>query len=139
MMDCFTFGGECLEAAPEFAYGYVYLIRNIQTGKIYVGKKAFTHSRKTKLSKKARVGTRKRVKVSQVDSKWQSYWGSSKELLADVAALGKENFTREVLAFARNKSELSYLEVYYQITLDVLHVDSYNGWISCKIYKQHLK
>jgi|SRR6478609_2082945 len=129
---------ECLESQPEDVYGFTYLITNKLTGQIYVGKKAFTHRKKTALSKRARVGTRKRVAVKQVDSGWLRYWGSSKSLLEDIKKLGSENFERRVLSFAKGKSDLSYQELTWQLVYKVLLVPSYNGWISCKIYKNKL-
>lgn len=138
--------GRCLEEVPDGYYGFVYLIRVERSlsvprelwDKVYVGKKAFTYKRKKVMSKKARKGTRKRVEIKEVDSRWKSYWGSSKELIADIKTYGQENFKRIILDYARNKTELSYLEVYYQIWHKVLHAPSYNGWISCKIFKKHL-
>ena len=116
-------------------FGFIYLITNKLDGRIYVGKKQFTHKKRTVLSKKARVGTRKRINVSQIDSGWKNYWGSSKSLLEDIKQLGQENFSKEVLMFCTNKSELSYYEVVNQIRYKVLERPSYNGWISCKFTK----
>ena len=139
-MNCWLLQNDCLESPPDNTYGFVYCIINKRDGRIYVGKKAFTFRKKKVLSKKARLvaNTRKRTAITAVDSKWQKYWGSSKPLLEDVKTLGEKNFERRILGFARNKSELSYLEVHWQIQMKVLHVPSYNGWISCKIYRKHL-
>ena len=131
--------GKCLYEPPEGFYGFVYKIINLQNGRIYIGKKAFNHRKKTKLSKKARQGTRKRTKVEYIDSAWLSYYGSSKELLADVKLLGEENFKRIVLHFCKNSSTLSYMEVHEQIMNNVLLTpNSYNSWIGCRIFKKHL-
>lgn len=135
---CWFYQGTCLEEAPEGHFGYIYKITNKIDGRIYVGKKQFTFRKKTKLSKKARVGTRKRVSVTRTDSGWKTYWGSSKALLEDVTKLGKENFHREILEFAESKTSLSYKEVFHQIIEGVMVNPSYNGWISCKIYKNKL-
>lgn len=135
---CWLYQGKCLTEPPEGYYGFVYIITHRLTGKIYVGKKSFTHKKTTRLSKKARKGTRKKVSVKQVDSKWMSYYGSSKELQQDVKTTGKEYFRREVLHFCTTRSEWSYMEVKEQVLRNVLHVDSYNGWISCRIFKRYL-
>ena len=129
---------DCLESPLDGYYGFTYLIRNRKDNRIYVGKKAFTHRRTTKLSKTARKTTRKRTKVKQVDSQWLNYFGSSKELLEDVKKYGKENFDRYVLEFCKNKSELSYSEVKFQVQYNVMYVPSYNSWISAKIFKKNL-
>lgn len=128
----------CLETPPEDYFGFVYKITNTINGKIYIGKKQFTFKVKTKLSKRARKNTRKRVQVKTIDSKWINYWGSSKELLEDIKKLGKSNFKREILAFGKNKAHLSYLEVYFQIHENVMLNPSYNNWISCKVFKNQI-
>lgn len=136
--NCWKFQEKCFEEAEENQFGFIYCISNKIDGKVYIGKKQFTFRKKKVLSKKARIGTRKRVEVSRVSSNWQNYWGSSKSLLEDIAKLGKHNFERTILKFCKNKSELSYWEVYYQIQYEVLFKPSYNGWISCKIMKNRL-
>lgn len=135
---CWLFKEKCLEQPPEGYIGYIYLITNNLSGKFYVGKKSFVFRKKTKLSKKARKGTRKRVNISYVDSGWKDYWGSSKELLEDIEKLGKDNFTREILMFCENKSLLSYYELFWQIKKEVMFKNSYNNWINCKIFKKNL-
>ena len=72
---------------PADYYGFIYLITD-DTGKWYIGKKAFSHRKKTKLSKKARVGTRKRINISYKDSGWQDYCGSCKPLLEYIENRG---------------------------------------------------
>ena len=136
--NCWVYQGKCLTEPPEGEFGFVYKITNKTDGRIYVGKKQFTFRKKTKLSKKARVGTRKRIEVTRTDSGWLKYWGSSRTLLEDIKSLGEENFEREVLCFAKNKTQLSYYEVLQQVLHAVLTVPSYNGWISCRIYKNKL-
>lgn len=138
-MNCWLHEGECLEQPPEGYYGFIYMITNLLDSRIYVGKKQFTHKKKTKLSKKARVGTRKRIKVEQVDSQWLNYWSSSKELQEDVKNLGEDKFKREILHLCKNKAELSYYEGYCQYHLEVLIKPSYNKWIMVRVYKNNLK
>jgi len=125
---------------PEDMYGFVYLITNKLDRRIYVGKKCFSFRKKKKIAQKVikTTKTRKRVEITYTDSGWANYFGSSKALSEDVKTLGKENFSREILCFSKNKSELSYMEVVNQINYKVLEVPSYNGWISCKIYKSKI-
>jgi hypothetical protein len=139
-MECWYKDGKCLEEIPEGVFGYVYRVTNTLNGKIYIGKKQFLFKKKTRVGKRVikATKTRKRVNVTHVDSGWKNYWGSSKSLLADIELLGKDKFKREILAFAQNKTELSYLEVHWQIQETVLHTPSYNGWISCRIFKSKL-
>lgn len=139
-MSCWIYDNKCLEAIPgEGWFGFIYLITNLVDGRIYVGKKQFTHRKKSKLSKKARKGTRKRVKVEQVDSQWLKYWSSSKELQEDVKTLGEDKFKREILAFCTSKAEMSYFEGKFQYEFRVLRVPSYNKWIMIRVFKNNLK
>lgn len=105
--------GECLETPPEGYYGYVYIIYDDKGG-WYIGKKAFSHTKKTKLSKKARIGTRKRIKIEQKDSGWLNYWGSCKPLLEYIKERGGcTEFKRKILQFCETKQELSYWEAHH--------------------------
>lgn len=146
--NCWIYNNKCLEIPPEGEYGYIYRItvqkhKSIPKelwGKIYIGKKVFSFSVKKKVTKKVKkeTGTRKRVERVQKDSKWLEYFGSSKELLQDISKYGKENFLRQVLCFCKSKSELSYQEAYWQFKEEVLYKNSYNKWISCKVYRHLL-
>lgn len=121
------------DAIPNDIIGFVYLITNTVTGKQYVGKKLFTAAR-TKQVK----GKRKRFRV---ESDWRDYYGSNKELLHDVATLGRDSFTREILHLCKSKGTCSYLEAKEQFVRGVLEYPDkfYNEWISCKIHRKHLK
>lgn len=136
--NCWFYGENCIEEPPLDCFGFIYRITNISDGRIYIGKKQFSFKKKIRLSKKARVGTRKRVEISRIDSGWKNYWSSSKSLKEDILKLGKDNFKREIIHYCKNKSELSYYEVHWQIKEEVLLNPSYNGWISCRIFKNKL-
>jgi hypothetical protein len=122
-------------------YGFIYKITNLESNKFYIGKKAFFHNKKKKLTKKELAeqtgpGRKSTTKVEQVDSGWRNYWGSSKELLADVKLLGEDKFEREILRFCSTKKQLTYYEIQYQITYNVLFTDSYNDNILGKFYRK---
>jgi hypothetical protein len=111
--------------------GFVYRITNLTNNRMYIGKKNFYFS-KTKIVK----GKKKRFKV---ESDWFSYYGSNKELAADVALHGEGNFRREILRLCKSKGEFAYFETKYQFDLNVLESDQYyNSWIMCRIHKKHL-
>jgi hypothetical protein len=126
----------------EKSFGFVYKTINLKTGKFYIGKKTFLHNKKKKLTKKelaAMPVTRGRTtttKIEQVDSGWKDYYGSSKELVADIKTYGKENFQRIILDFCDTKKQLTYSEVFWQMTERVLFVDTYNDNILGKFYRK---
>jgi hypothetical protein len=121
-----------LEEIPENAYGYVYLITNITTGRKYIGKKLFWF-RKTKVLK----GKKKRLKV---ESDWKDYWSSSDELKADIAKLGINNFSREILHICPNKGLCNYLEAKEQMVRCVLETNQYyNSQVQCRVHRTHIK
>lgn len=121
-----------LTEIPEGYVAFVYLITNLTNDRKYVGKKLFKFTKSTR-----RKG--KRVK-KQVDSDWQEYFGSNKELLADVQSLGKDKFKREIIRLCKTKGEASHFEAKEQFNRDVLFSEMwYNAWISVKITKTHLK
>jgi hypothetical protein len=98
---------------------------------MYIGKKNFYFS-KTKQVK----GKKKRFKV---ESDWLDYYGSNKELAADVEKYGKENFKREILMLCMSKGDFAYYEAKLQFDFNVLESpDYYNSWIMCRIHKKHL-
>jgi hypothetical protein len=123
-------------------YGFVYIITNLETNKFYIGKKAFIHNKKKKLTKKeiaehTGAGRKPTTRVNKVDSGWKSYYGSSKELLADIKIHGEQYFERIVLHLAKNKKQLSFLELQEQITHRVLFKDnSYNDNIAGKYFRK---
>jgi hypothetical protein len=129
------------EKSNEY-YGFVYIITNIKTKKFYIGKKAFIHNKKKKLTKKeiaehTGAGRKPTTRVDKVDSGWKSYYGSSKELLADIKIHGEKYFERIVLHLAKNKKQLSFLELQEQIIYRVLFKDnSYNDNIAGKYFRK---
>ena len=135
-----------LEVFPEDQikdyYGFVYIITNLETNKFYIGKKAFIHNKKKKLTKKeiaeqSGPGRRSTTRVDKVDSGWKSYYGSSKELLTDVKTLGEDKFERVILCLAKNKKQLTFFELSEQIVYGVLFNDnSYNDNIAGKYFRK---
>lgn len=105
-------------------FGFVYLISNHINGRWYIGKKGVYAS----AGKKGRNRLRK-------ESDWRSYWGSSKELVADIQKYGKENFTREILSVWDTKFDLMYNELLTQIFYDVVGSPlTYNQIVNIRSY-----
>lgn len=126
-----------LENCPESAIGFIYKITNLLDSRIYIGKKALTHRKKTRISKreKATTKTRKTFKVTATDSKWTSYWGSCKPLLEDIKLSGEHNFRKEIILFCFDKQSLTYQEVRHQILYGVLENDTYNSNILSRFFR----
>ena len=113
------------------AFGFVYMITHLKTGRKYIGKKFFTKS-KTKQVK----GKKKRSRVS---SDWITYWGSNKKLQEEVKENGEDQYVREILHLCKTRSECSYWETWEIFSRHALmHESYYNEWVSCRIRKDHL-
>ena len=132
---------EIVETLPEDCVGFVYIITNLISGRKYIGKKLAKFSKTTYKTVKLKNGTKKKKKIrSKIDSDWQEYYGSSPNLTADIQALGKENFKREILFYCTSKAECSYIEAREQFTNRVLESDDwYNGHIQVRVHGSHIK
>lgn len=125
----------------ENLHGFVYLIQDTETLRSYVGKKVLRNTRKKKISQKVKkaTGTRKTFEYQVKESDWQKYYGSSKELLSDIEKYGEARFKRTILELCCTKKYLSYAELAWQIKLDVLHTNSYNGNILGRYYTRDMQ
>lgn len=125
---------------PEDCVGFVYLITNQLSGRMYIGKKLAKFSKTTYRIVKLKNGTKKRKRIkNKIDSDWQTYYGSSPELLRDIELLGSNNFSREILYYCSSKAECSYIEAREQFQRRVLEsTDYYNGIINCRIHGSHI-
>ena len=135
------YNNELITELPESCVGFVYIIINTLSGRMYIGKKLAKFSKTTYRVVKLKNGTKKKKKIrSKIDSDWMEYYGSSDELLKDIAQLGQENFRREVLYYCTSKAETSYIEAREQFTRKVLESDDYyNGQISVRVHGSHIK
>ena len=86
-----------MEIIMEECYGYIYKTTNMINGKAYIGMK-------------------------RLDCKHKDYLGSGKIFKRALDKYGKENFVKEILAFAKTKEELTQLEYEY-----IKHHDAYNS------------
>ena len=132
-----------IEEIPNYenVHGFVYLIQDLVTFKSYVGKKVLHNVRKKKISQrvKKQTKTRKTYERTVKESDWKEYYGSSKELTTDIQKYGKQRFKRIILELCCTKKYLSYCEVAWQIKLDVLRSDSYNGNILGRYYTRDMQ
>jgi hypothetical protein len=118
-------------------HGFVYLITrlNAKEGerKYYIGcKKLWSTTTKPALLKAKSKKKRKVVKKSD----FVSYYGSSNELLKDIAEYGKDNFHRQVLKLCVSQWHLKYEELINQIKYGaILDPRFYNGILNLRIGK----
>lgn len=131
-MNNWTYNNELFIEPDESHYGFVYLITNTKTGRMYVGKKLFWFKRIKTLK-----GKRKRYLA---ESDWRDYYGSSVALTKDVEEIGQEHFKREILHLCTSKGECTYHETMEQMTRGVLLKPElyYNDWVICRVHRKHL-
>ena len=103
------------------AFGFVYRIINMSTGKSYIGKKNFwSVTRKT-------VKGKKRKQVITKESDWKTYCSSSKSVQEDIQSLGEHMFQFQILSLHKTKQELDFNEIKVQWQLDVLNAKFADG------------
>jgi hypothetical protein len=135
-----TYNNKVVTEIPEGVEGFVYLITNTTNDRKYIGKK-LARFKTTKPPLKGRKNKRRGTK----ESDWETYWGSSDHLNADILTLGENKFTRQILHYCPSRGVLSYLEAKEQFDRRVLESDEYyNGIInvrvgSSRILTEHLK
>jgi hypothetical protein len=121
--------GKTITELPEGTEAFVYLITNLTNDKKYIGKK-LAKFKKTRAPLKGRKNKRR----STVESDWRDYWGSSDHLKEDIAQLGEDKFTREILYMCPSRGVASYLEAKEQFDRNVLLNDEYyNGIINVRV------
>lgn len=132
---------QAISEIPGEYTGFVYLITNRTTGRKYVGKKLAKFSKTTYKTIRLKNGKKKRKKIrGNIESDWQTYYGSSIELAKDIAQSGADNFIREILYFCRSKAECSYIEAREQFARAVLESDDYyNNVIQVRVHGSHIK
>ena len=127
---------EPVEQLPEDCVGFVYIITNTISGRMYVGKKLarFKTTRYKMHTQKNGKKVRKKIRGA-VASDWQEYYGSSDQLNRDVETLGRDQFQREILYYCRSKAECNYIEAREQFARKVLESDQYyNGHIRVRVH-----
>jgi hypothetical protein len=131
-----TYQGEIIdENVPEDAISFVYSITNLTNDRKYIGKKTFSFKKTRKPLK-----GQKRKRKSYSDSGWREYYGSNLELNTERELIGNDKFKREILRFCKSKGEASYWEAKFIFEVDAILSESYyNGWISVKVSKSHIK
>ena len=125
-----------VEQLPEQCVGFVYIITNTVSGRMYVGKKLarFKTTQYKMHTQKNGKKIRKKIRGA-VASDWQEYYGSSDQLNRDVESIGRAHFRREILYYCRSKAECNYTEAREQFARRVLESDQYyNGHIRVRVH-----
>lgn len=86
------------------AFGFIYLITNLETGKMYVGKKSFR-------------------RWDGEESDWRVYHGSCKSLNEDFH--NKDSLKREILYICSTEEEMDRKEIEEQLKRDVVNNPRY--------------
>lgn len=94
--------------------GFIYLIVNKTNKKLYIGKKKTISETKISVA-----GTTRKKKVVK-PSNWRLYYGSCKELTADIEKIGKDKFDRYILGAYDELHTVNYGEAELQFLLQVL-------------------
>jgi hypothetical protein len=139
-----TYNGSPITDISDFSkdtFGFIYIVKNNETNKSYIGKKVLYHNKKVKLGKKeiaelTGVGRKPTTKIVTKESDWKTYYGSNKEVM-DLVKAGKQNiFTRQIIQLASNKKLLTYYETQALFTYKVLEHPElyYNDNILGKFY-----
>jgi hypothetical protein len=126
---------------PKDTFGFIYIVKNTDTNKSYIGKKVLYHNKKVKLGKKevaelTGVGRKPTTKIVTKESDWETYYGSNKEVMQLIKDGKQDLFTRTIIKLAPNKKLLTYYETQALFTYKVLeHPESfYNDNILGKFF-----
>jgi hypothetical protein len=117
------------------AIGFVYELRDTENDKRYIGKKNLFSTRRLPPLK----GQKRKRKVVK-ESDWKIYYGSSKNVQFLIEKNGQKRFERKILRLCESKGEMSYWEMWYQLTNHVLLKpdEYYNSFIGGKIHRKHV-
>lgn len=137
-------GLDVTEVPADIPFGFIYQL-TYEDGKQYIGKKNFYTIQKLPALKSGEVrpgatrtykngsGTRKYYDLLPKETKWKDYEGSHEKPKSPLVS-------KEIIAFAETKRELTYLEVKALFHFDVLEDDNYlNQNILAVFYKNNLK
>jgi len=110
---------------PKDIFGFIYIVKNTETNKSYIGKKVLYHNKKVKLGKKevaelTGVGRKPTTKIVTKESDWETYYGSNKEVMQLIKDGKQDLFTRTIIKLASNKKLLTYYETQALFTYKVL-------------------
>ena len=113
---------------PPKTVGFIYIITQLSTGRYYIGRKMTT--------KTGRKTTNGKTKKIRVENDWMTYWSSSPEINALIAANGHDDFTREILVFCKSKGSIAFCEEMALYAVGALEDDRFlNSNIRAKVFR----
>lgn len=126
---------------PKDVFGFIYLITT-SSGRAYIGKKQVVSVRKRKFGKReiAKMENKRLKKWEYVtkENDWKTYTGSNIDLNNLIA--DGEPYTKEILYYGTNKSQLTYLETRELWSHRVLESEKFfNGNIGGRHFNQYKK
>ncbi len=130
-----------IEQPSKDIVGFIYMITEIDSGRIYVGQKTFWGYRskpalkgRTKKEKERRAKLKGNRRRMVIESNWRVYNSSSKSSLPQDIPLNPSNYKKEILILCNSKTELNLYEAHIQITMWLNgHWDNMiNGFIGFK-------
>ena len=121
-----------LDDFPKGAFGFIYEIEHLPTGKKYIGKKQLRFTRKLPPLK-----GQKRWRKVEKESDWLKYTGSHTFLKEIRKENRYDELRREILLICFTKKILTYNELKYQMMFEVLEESSYlNDNLLGKFYRK---
>ena len=127
---------ETIEDMLEGAFGFIYEVLHIPSGKKYIGKKQLLSNRTLPPLK----GQKRKRKITK-ESDWINYYGSQAEIKQLVKeSESPEEFHRVIIQYCMTKKQLTYYELKHQFVRGVLEDSDYlNSNISGTFYKRDLE
>lgn len=132
---------------PADAIGFIYRIFHIGTGKMYIGKKNLSSTRKKKIGIRAQkkqleeLQDKRRVKRVQritKESDWRDYNSSCKPL-QELMKTNRHEYNKQIIEWCYSKKHLTYCEYKWMYHYKVLEIDSWNDNIAGTIFKQEIQ
>lgn len=107
-----------LDQLPEWAFGFVYMIEHLPSGRRYIGRKNHYSVRTRKMNpvetaahKEVCPRCRKHQVTTRTESDWRRYFSSNDALKALVKSDKPANFRRTILEVAHSAKYLTYAEI----------------------------
>lgn len=127
---------EDINQLPQNAYGFIYIITHIPTGRKYIGKKCLHNYTNKRLGKKEIAqqmgrGRKAKTKPLKKESDWKTYYGSTSYIKDLISENKQTELSREIIEIAYSKKQLTYLEIKLQFVNGVL--ENPDIWINDNI------